>query len=395
MTSKTKRAQYTLEFKLEAVRLVKSGQSMAVVSATLGIRAQTLHNWVKAEREGKLTGAGMKPVSPEQMELARLRAEVARLKMERDIFKKSRSILCEGVGVRYAFIERNRRYWPVSVLCELLGVSPSGYHQRKQRTVSTDRPDRGRLSDDALLAHIKAIHAGVKGEYGWPRMWKELLARGVRVGKERVRKLMALHGIRARHKRKYIATTNSNHELPVAPNLLQRDFSPAAPNQVWTSDITYVATAEGWLYLVVIIDLFSRQVVGWSMQPHMKAELVTDALRMAWFRRRPEAGVIVHTDRGSQYCSHLFQDALKAYGMRSSMSRRGDCWDNAPTESLWGSLKVARLHGRQFATRRAAMDEVIDWLGFYNASRLHSTLGYVSPMTFEKNWSAAQQHRAA
>ncbi|MCY1195031.1 Integrase core domain protein [compost metagenome] len=160
-------------------------------------------------------------------------------------------------------------------------------------------------------------------------MWKELLARGVRVGKERVRKLMALHGIRARHKRKYIATTNSNHDLPVAPNLLQRDFSPAAPNQVWTSDITYVATAEGWLYLVVIIDLFSRQVVGWSMQPHMKAELVTDALRMAWFRRRPEAGVIVHTDRGSQYCSHLFQDALKAYGMRSSMSRRGDCWDKA------------------------------------------------------------------
>ena len=297
--------------------------------------------------------------------------------------------------MRYAFIERNRRYWPVSVLCELLGVSPSGYHQRKQRTVSTDRPDRGRLSDDALLSHIKAIHAGVKGEYGCPRMWKELLARGVRVGKERVRKLMALHGIRARHKRKYIATTNSNHDLPVAPNLLQRDFSPAAPNQVWTSDITYVATAEGWLYLVVIIDLFSRQVVGWSMQPHMKAELVTDALRMAWFRRRPEAGVIVHTDRGSQYCSHLFQDALKAYGMRSSMSRRGDCWDNAPTESLWGSLKVARLHGRQFATRRAAMDEVIDWLGFYNASRLHSTLGYVSPMTFEKNWSAAQQHRAA
>lgn len=160
-----------------------------------------------------------------------------------------------------------------------------------------------------------------------------------RVGKERVRKLMALHGIRARHKRKYIATTNSNHDLPVAPNLLQRDFSPAAPNQVWTSDITHVATAEGWLYLVVIIDLFSRQEVGWSMQPHMKAELVTDALRMAWFRRRPEAGVIVHTDRGSQYCSHLFQDALKAYGMRSSMSRRGDCWDNAPTESLWGSLK--------------------------------------------------------
>jgi transposase InsO family protein len=296
--------------------------------------------------------------------------------------------------VKYAFIERNRRHWPVSVLCEVLEVSPSGYHQHRQRTAQ-DKPHRSRVSDDALLAHIKAIHTQVKGEYGWPRMWKELLTRGVRVGKERVRKLMAQHGIRARHKRKYIATTNSNHDLPVAPNLLERNFTAAAPNQVWTSDITYLATAEGWVYLAVIIDLFSRQVVGWSMQPHMKAELVTDALRMAWFRRRPDAGVIVHSDRGSQYCSGLFQDALKGYGMRPSMSRRGDCWDNAPTESLWGSLKVARMHGRHFATRRAAMDEVIDWLGFYNARRLHSTLDYVSPMTFEKNWFAVQQGEAA
>jgi len=296
--------------------------------------------------------------------------------------------------VKYAFIESNCQRWPVSMLCEVLEVSPSGYHQRQHRAAHA-RPRASRITDDALLAHILAIHAQVKGEYGWPRMWKELGARGVRVGKERVRKRMAQHGIRARHKRKYIATTNSNHGLPVAPNLLERNFTATAPNQVWTSDITYVPTAEGWLYLAVIIDLFSRQVVGWSMQPHMKAVLVTDALRMAWFRRRPEAGVIVHSDRGSQYCSGLFQDALQAYGMRSSMSRRGDCWDNAPTESLWGSLKVGRLHGRQFATRRAAMDEVVDWLSFYNARRLHSTLNYVSPMTFEKNWAAAQQGKAA
>lgn len=296
--------------------------------------------------------------------------------------------------MKYAFIELHRSHWPVSVLCEMLDVSPSGYHQSKQRAANST-PQRNLLSNDAVLANIKAIHAETKGEYGWPRIWKELLARGVRVGKERVRKLMAQHGIRARHKRKYIATTNSDHDLPVAPNLLERNFTAATPNQVWTSDITYVPTAEGWLYLAVIIDLFSRQVVGWSMQPHMKAELVTDALRMAWFRRRPDAGVIVHSDRGSQYCSKLFQDALKAYGMRSSMSRRGDCWDNAPTESLWGSLKVARLHGRRFATRRAAMDEVIDWLSFYNARRLHSTLNYVSPMMFEKKWFAAQQNKAA
>jgi putative transposase len=182
--------------------------------------------------------------------------------------------------VKYAFIESNRRLWPVSVLCEVLEVSPSGYHQRRQRTAQVKR-HRGRVSNDALLAHIKGIHTQVKGEYGCPRMWKELLTHGVRVGKERVRKLMAQHGIRARHKRKYIATTNSNHDFPVAPNLLERNFTATAPNQVWTSDITYLATAEGWVYLAVIIDLFSRQVVGWSMQPHMKAELVTAALRMA------------------------------------------------------------------------------------------------------------------
>ncbi len=170
-------------------------------------------------------------------------------------------VLREGLGVKYAFIERNRHHWPISVLCEVLEVSPSGFHQRRQRAAQ-DKPQRSRVSDDALLTHIKAIHAEVKGEYSWPRMWKELAARGVRVGKERVRKLMVQHGVRTRHERKYIATANSKHGLPVAPNLLERNFTATAPNQVWTSDITYVATAEGWLYLAVIIDLFSRQVVG-------------------------------------------------------------------------------------------------------------------------------------
>jgi putative transposase len=206
---------------------------------------------------------------------------------------------------------------------------------------------------------------------------------------------MQLHGIKARSKRKYKATTDSNHSLPVAEDLLQRDFAPAAPDSVWSSDITYIATDEGWLYLAVVIDLFSRQVVGWSMKPHMRTELVSDALRMAWFRRHPAAGLIFHSDRGSQYCSHEFQNALGGYGMRSSMSRKGDCWDNAVTESLWGSLKVARLHGRRFETRRDAMDEVLDWLSFYNHRRLHSTLGYVSPMQFERAWLAAQEKRAA
>lgn len=296
--------------------------------------------------------------------------------------------------MKYAWIAKHRACWPVTLTCEVLGVSASGYFEH-WRCKGADKPSRPgankRISNEALLVHILAIHAEVKGEYGWPKMWRELLARGIRVGKLRVQKLMQRHGIKAKGKRKFVVTTDSKHDLPIAPNLLERDFTAQKPNQVWTTDITYIATDEGWLYLVVMLDLYSRQVVGWSMQEHMQASLVIDALRMAYFRRRPAPGLIVHSDRGSQYCGHDFQNALKGYEMLSSMSRKGDCWDNAPTESLWGHLKVARLHGRRFATRREAMDEVIDWLGFYNSTRLHQTLGYVSPMVFEQRWFAVQQ----
>jgi transposase InsO family protein len=294
--------------------------------------------------------------------------------------------------VKYAWIERHKHHWPISLQCGVLNVSVSGYREH-QRRKACPSPSGKRLSDDALLVHIKAVHAASKGEYGWPRIWRELRDSGVRAWKERIRRLMQQHGIKARGKRKFVVTTDSKHNLPVAPNLLDRNFQPEAPDCVWTSDITYIHTEEGWLYLAVVLDLYSRQVIGWSMQPHM--HLVTDALRMAWFRRRPEHGLIFHTDRGSQYCSHAFQRTLTEYGMQSSMSRKGNCWDNAPTESLWGSLKVGRLHGMRFETRRQAMDEVIDWLTYYNHKRLHSTLGYLSPMQFEKNWLAAQLRDAA
>ena len=298
--------------------------------------------------------------------------------------------------MKYAWIARNKAAWPVTLTCEVLEVSTSGYfeHRRRQAQAAPSKPG-GRISNEALLAHIRAIHAEVKGEYGWPRMWKELLGRGVRVGKERVQRTMKTHGIKAQGKKRFVVTTDSKHKLPIAPNLLNREFTVDEPDRVWTSDITYIATGEGWLFLVAVIDLFSRQVVGWSMQPHMQASLVVDALRMAWFRRQPQPGLIFHSDRGSQYCGNDFQDALKGYGMKSSMSRKGNCWDNAPTESLWGRLKVGRLYGKTFATQRDAMDEIIDWLTFYNHRRLHSSLGYVSPMKFEKTWHAAQQDKAA
>jgi transposase InsO family protein len=255
---------------------------------------------------------------------------------------------------------------------------------------------RRHLSDDALLVHIKAIHAESRCSYGWPRIWKQLLARGIRVGKDRVQKLMQRHGIRARGKRRFKVTTDSRHDLPISPNLLGRKFTVAQPDKVWAGDITYIATAEGWLFLAVVIDLFSRQVVGWSLREDMTRDIVIDAVRMAWYKRQPgkQAGLIFHSDRGSQYASDQFRGVLKHYGITSSMSRKGNCWDNACSESLFGSLKVERLHGQRFETRGQARDETVAWLLWYNRTRLHSTLAYVSPMQFEQNWLANQPRQA-
>ena len=255
-----------------------------------------------------------------------------------------------------------RIHWPVSVACEVLGVSVSGYFNWQSRQDARPSGPTGRLNNEALLAHMRAVHAEVHQEYGWPRMHKELLARGIRVGKERVRLLMKRHGLRARTKRKFVVTTDSRHNLPVAPDLVQRDFKPEMPDRIWSGDITYLWTDEGWLYLAVVIDLYSRQVVGWSLQPHMRASLVTDALTMALFRRRPGKGLIFHSDRGSQYCSHEFQDVLRDWAMRPSMSRKGDCWDNSPTESFRGQLKNASVHGSKFPTRQGMQETVLNWI---------------------------------
>jgi len=285
--------------------------------------------------------------------------------------------------------------WPISVQCRVLGVSAAGYHEHFVRRANSAQ--RRHLSDDALLVHIKAIHAESRGSYGWPRVWKELLARGIRVGKDRVQKLMQLHGVRAKGKRRFKVTTDSNHDLPIAPNLLNREFSVATPDKVWAGDITYIATDEGWLFLAVVIDLFSRQVVGWSLRQDMTRDLVIDALRMAWFKRHPSktGGLIFHSDRGSQYASKDFRDVLTEYGITASMSRRGNCWDNACSETLFGSMKVERLQGQRFKTARQAKDEIVAWLLWYNRTRLHSTLAYVSPMRFEEDWLAQHPRLAS
>jgi putative transposase len=289
--------------------------------------------------------------------------------------------------MKYAFIRQHRQVWPIRVQCRVLGVSVSGYHQHwsRRRARSYGRYQ----SEEALLVHIRAIYAENGGAYGWPRIWRELRQRGIGVGKQRVQRLMQQHGIQARGKRRFrVRTTDSRHCLPIAPNLLNRNFTVSGPNQVWAGDITYIPTDEGWLYLAVVIDLFSHRVVGWSLQPEMRGELVMDALEMACLQRNPgpTAGLIFHSDRGSQYASQPFGWLLEAKGITASMSRKGNCWDNACSETLFGSLKVERLHGQHFRSIRQAKDETIAWLLWYNRTRLHSTLGYVSPIQFEQNW---------
>ena len=292
--------------------------------------------------------------------------------------------------MKYATIDRLRAEYSVSTLCRVLGVSQRSYsrHQRRQEAGQTTSQ---RISNEALLAHIRSAHTASRGCYGWPRIWAQLRRQGVRVGKERVRRLMQRHGIVGRAKRRYKATTNSNHALPVAENLLARQFKPERPNQAWAGDITYISTQEGWLYLATVIDLYSRRVIGWSMSEHMTRHLVMQAMNSAIGQRRPEphGGLIFHSDRGSQYCSADFQKLLQRHGISSSMSRKGDCWDNACSETLFASLKKERLRQMVFATRRQAKDETIGWLTWYNSQRLHSTLGYVSPMEYERCCMAA------
>ena len=291
--------------------------------------------------------------------------------------------------MKYAWIDMQTKAFALIEMCSVLEVSVSGYRAWKRG----GRPDRKRMTDDQTVAVIRAIHAELNGAYGSPRMIRELRLRGFTAGKERVERLMRENGIRARHKRRYKVTTDSKHGFPVAKNLLAREFSPAAPNQVWTSDITYLWTDEGWLYLAIVLDLFNREVIGWSLKPRMTVDLATDALTMAWFRRKPEPGVMHHSDRGSQYASSTFQSKLADFGMTCSMSRKGNCWDNAPTESWFNSFKNERYHGVRYATHaemKAAIFEYIEV--FYNRKRQHSTLGYKSPTQFFDHWISEQNH---
>lgn len=266
-----------------------------------------------------------------------------------------------------------------SVMCKALSVSRSGYDDWRTR-----QPSARARTQAALDEQVKRAFDAQRGRAGSIRITRQLRSEGCRAGRHQIADSLRRQGLRAKAARKFKAMTNSNHSLPVAPNLLNQDFTAQRPNQKWVSDITYIATDEGWLYLAAILDLYSRSIVGWSMSDRMTSTLVCDALTMAMFKRQHPKGVIVHSDRGSQYCSSQYQALLSKHHLVCSMSKKGDCYDNAAMESWNHSLKVEAIHGERFNTRNEAKQQVFEYIEvYYNRQRLHSTLGYLSPTQFE------------
>jgi transposase InsO family protein len=282
--------------------------------------------------------------------------------------------------VRFGFIEAKKARYPVSVLCRVLEVERSGFYAWRSRQESARAVENRRLA-----VEVRAAFDENKRVYGSPRVFHALRTRGLLVGRHRVARLMREQQLRARPRRKFVATTDSNHNLRTPPNLVKRRFEVKASNRVWAGDVTYLPTGEGWLYLAVILDLFSRRVVGWALSERNDEALTLAALHMAIDQRQPGPGLVHHSDRGATYASGEYQDVLATHGIVSSMSRKGDCWDNAVVESFFSTLDIECARGRPFASRSAARREVVDYiLSFYNPTRLHSYLGYRSPMEFER-----------
>jgi putative transposase len=282
--------------------------------------------------------------------------------------------------VKYGFITQHKKTWPVSLMCQVLGVSRFNYYRYEKRQ-SEIEPDP---QYDEMIEWVEKIADASDFTYGVRRMKRALNALGYPVGKQRTRALMKAAGVSVKRRKKYKVTTNSNHKQPVFDNVLTRDFATQQPDQAYVSDITYIWTQEGWLYLAVVIDLFSRKVVGWSMSSSMTAQLVCDALTMALWQRKPKAGLLHHSDRGSQYASRQFRQLLKTHRVTGSMSRKGDCWDNAVVESFFGTLKQERVQWRHYQTRHAAQQDILQYITmFYNSQRLHSYLDYRSPSQYE------------
>jgi putative transposase len=284
--------------------------------------------------------------------------------------------------MKYGRIETMRQQYPAAMMCHAFGVSESGYHAWRKRPPSRRAQENNRLEIEILAAHQRT-----RETFGPERLQSDLADHGIRAGVERIKRIRKKLGLRCKQKRKFKVTTDSKHNLPISPNLLERNFTVATPNQAWVSDITYIQTNEGWLYLAGLKDLFNGEIVGYAMSERMTKNLVMQALFRAKSTKRPTKGLILHSDRGSQYCSYDYQKLTKQFGMVPSMSRKGDCWDNAPMESFWGTLKNELIHHRRYRTRAQAIEEITEYIEiFYNRQRKQARLDYLSPAAFTKHY---------
>ncbi|WP_394374005.1 IS3 family transposase [Acinetobacter gerneri] len=369
--------RYPEEFKIEAVKQVtEKGHSVAEVATRLGTTTHSLYAWIKRYDPQQPKTIESNDASAE---LAKLKKELQRVTEERDIFKKGRGVLRKPVQMRYAFIQDNQHIWPVRRLCSTLDVHHSGYYAWLKQPTSETARKRQQLSE-----LIKQFWLESGGVYGYRKIHCDLKDVGESCGINRVHRLMKADGLKSqRGYRKPRA--HAGTPAVIAANSLNRQFNPTQPNQLWVTDITYIRTHEGWLYLAVVIDLFSRLVVGWSMKSRITTDLVLDALLMALWRRNPKNKVLIHSDQGSQYTSHEWQTFLKHHNLESSMSRRGNCHDNAVAESFFQLLKRERIKKKIYVTRTEARSDIFEYIEmFYNSKRRHGSNGQRSPLDYEK-----------
>ncbi|EAA7541322.1 IS3 family transposase [Salmonella enterica] len=371
--------RYPEEFKIEAVKqVVDRGYSVSSVATRLDITTHTLYAWIKKYGPDSSTN---KEQSDAQAEILRLQKELKRVTDERDIFKKSRGVLRKAVRLRYAFIRDNTRCWPVRLLCRVLDVHPSGFYAWLQQPHS-----QREQANQMLTGQIKQFWLESGCVYGYRKIHLDLRDTGQQCGVNRVWRLMKRAGIKAQVGYRSPRARKGEDSI-VAPDRLRRQFNPDAPDERWVTDITYIRTHEGWLYLAVVVDLFSRKVIGWSMQSRMTKEIVLNALLMALWRRNPQKAVLVHSDQGSQYTSYEWQSFLKSHGLEGSMSRRGNCHDNAVAESFFQLLKRERIKKKIYGTREEARSDIFDYIEmFYNSKRRHGSSDKMPPTEYENRY---------
>ncbi|WP_186474055.1 IS3 family transposase [Psychrobacter sp. KCTC 72983] len=369
---------YSNEFKAEAVKKIADNNgNISATAKQLGIAMQTLSNWHNKANQGKLVGT--EQYDPDLMsalqEIKQLKRQLKVAEEEREIPKKGDRVLREKQPVKYAFIKDNRQIFSTTTMCRVLSVKPSSYYDWLSRDISEQQVHRNQCE---LL--VKAAHSEMKERYGVDRLHAHLSKQGHNISLYMVRSIKEEHGIKCRRHKRFKVTTDSNHNKLVYDNVLDQRFDAKRPNEAWVSDITYIWTAEGWLYLAGVKDLYTKELVGYAINKRMTADLVCRALNMAIKNKRPTQGLIVHSDRGSQYCSHAYHKIIEQHKFTGSMSAKGNCFDNAPIESFWGVLKNELVYHQDYKTRFAAINDIIGYIElYYNQTRIQKGSSYKSP----------------